>query len=97
MQFNINEWRKIYDRVHAIGQLLKDSRIDKDGNPAVNPLGYDTKRNLDAEIINLLDRCNDYLDSCNMRLPEPLWHYDKEDPKTHASHESFKYGHFLEH
>lgn len=96
MQFNLKEWLKIYNRVHALGKELKEGRPDADGITAKNPLSMTEQFKLESDIKNLLQRSNSYLDQCKMRMPKPLWHYDNKDPSTWISDPSFKYWHRLE-
>lgn len=95
MQFNIKEWRRIYDRVHHLGKKFKDSFPDFDGNPPVAPLDRHEQDQIQTEMSLLTNRSNRYLDATRMRFPAPLWHYNRKDPKTWASHESFKFGHLM--
>jgi hypothetical protein len=99
MKFSIKEWRSIYDKVHELGAKLHDSRptsTDKGGYiPPFAPLSKDEQADLEVEIMNLTRRSQRYLDQCGLTRRKPLWHYDRHDPRTWASHESFKYGHLL--
>lgn len=96
MEFNIKIWKKYYDRVQQLGNMLKDGRPDNDGNPPVSPLSLDDRNSIEFEIKDLTDKSNHYLDRCGMKCPEPTWIYNHADPKTWASHESFAYGHLME-
>jgi hypothetical protein len=96
MQFSIKEWKKYYDRVQQLSRMLRDAMPDNDGNPALAPLSRETRDNLEIEIKNLTDKTNQYLDACHMKPKEPLWKYNREDPKTWASHESFAYAHLMD-
>lgn len=99
MSSNLKEWRKIYDTVYKFGKMLKDSRptIDekKVCHPAIAPISLETQRIIEEEIEKLIVKCKFYLDAIGLRMPAPLWHYDKDDPKTWASDPSFKFGHLL--
>lgn len=99
MNFNIRKWLRIYNRVHALGKMLADSKPTHDdlGNyiAPVAALGKDTQMNLEFEIRELTQRSNRYLDQCGLKMPKPLWHYDRKNPETHISAPEFKYGHLL--
>lgn len=58
MQFDVNEWRKIYDKVQALGASL---------NNANGALEFNEKYDIEIEITELLIKNNDYLDSCGMK------------------------------
>lgn len=100
MKFELKEWRRFYDKIHALGQMLRDSRptyTEKGSYIApICELSKDAQHELESQIQSLSQRCGRYLDQCGMRMPKPLWYYDRKDPKTWRSHESFKYGHLLE-
>lgn len=96
MQFSINEWKRVYNKVHALGKQLKEARVDYDGNPAINPLPFHTQREIENDIQNLTNKSNRYLDACNIRYPIELWAYNRQDKTTWASHSSFKYAHLME-
>jgi hypothetical protein len=100
MNFNIREWSRIYNKVQALGNILKDSLPTYDEYmkemPPANELSNEMKDNIELEIKILLERSNRYLDQCGMRFPKALWKYDRKDPKTWLSHESFKYRHLME-
>lgn len=99
MEFSIKEWRRTYDLVQQLGKTLGDSRPSYDDSgktiPAVLELSLEAQHALEDKIKSLLQKSSKYLDQCGMRPNKPLWHYDRKDPKTWASHESFKYGHLL--
>lgn len=90
----------MYDKVHALGKMLRDSRptyTDKgDYIAPATELSKSCQSELESQIQSLMQRSNKYLDQCGLRMPKPLWHYDRKDPKTWPWHESFKYGHLLE-
>ena len=99
MQFNVNEWRRMYDKVRHLGQILKDSheRVDKDGNwlPALHLISQDAAKSIENEIKELVTKVNIYLDACGL-MPEPsLWKYDPKDESTWASSKKFKFKHLL--
>ena len=95
MKFNVNEWRKIYDKIQCLGQILKDSMpgIDKKKNwvPALNEISRDVFKNIENEIKDLMISCDAYLDAVGMRPKPPVWHFDMKDPSTWVSHESFRF------
>lgn len=89
----------MYNTIQELGATLKDSMptYDKAGNafPPKLEITKDAQQVLEAKIKSLTLRCSRYLDHCGMKMPKPLWYYDKSDAKTHFSHNSFKYGHLL--
>lgn len=99
MQFNINEWRRIYNRVQHLGKMLKESQPTYDEYKnyiePIAELNRDTQDAIKSEISLLMRRSDHYLDVSFMTQPKPLWHYIYNDPKTHLSHEAFKYGHLI--
>lgn len=99
MQFNVNDWRKMYDKIHQLGHTLRDSRptCNEYGEsiPAVASLYPWERAMIETEIKSIINKCSQYLDATGNRLPKPLWYYDRKDKQTCASHESFKYGHLL--
>ncbi len=99
MQFNVKEWRKIYDKVQFLGQIIKDSNesLDDRGRPlpALYPISKDTRNSIEEEIKWLVIKSNTCLDAAEMRTKKPLWKYDKFDPTTWLSHETFRFMHLL--
>lgn len=99
MHFNVKEWRRIYDKVQFLGQILKDANesLDEDRKllPAIYPISRDSRKSLETEIKGLMIDCNICLDAGGMRSNPPLWKYDKDDPTTWASHKSFKFKHLM--
>lgn len=99
MQFNVNEWRRIYDKVQSLGQIIKDSqeRVDKEGNwlPPIHSISQDAAKSIETEIKELLTKVNIYLDACGLRPEPPLWKYDVKDPTTWASSDKFKFKHLI--
>ena len=84
MQFNINLWRKQYDRVNDLGKLLKSY---KDQPTA----GREDVSHLARLVDDCLKSANGYLDDCGMPRAPVLWQYIPEDPTTHASSPLFMY------
>ncbi len=95
MQFEAKIWRKYYDRVQELSQILKNSKIDYQGNPPIAPLDRDAQINIESHISILLDKTNEYLDECYMKPKEPLWTYHRDDKRTWRSHESFAHDDLL--
>ena len=62
MKFNLKDWRKMYDKVHTLGKVLKESQVDWLGNPAPFPLPRDTQLEIESEINTVCQRSNRYLD-----------------------------------
>ena len=95
MIFNINIWRKYYDRVKELGQRLRDSKIDADGNPPLIDISRTEQDDMQTEIDNLMKRSALYLNVCEMKPRKPLWHYNRLDQTTWLSSEKFKYAHLV--
>lgn len=97
--FDVKEWRRIYDKVQHLGQIIKDSnqRLDDEGNwlPALHLISVDARKSIEAEIKVWLAANDNYLDACGMKPNPPLWKYDVKDPTTWASHATFKYKHLM--
>jgi hypothetical protein len=97
MDFSINEWLRIYNKVQMLGKVLKDSYFTYDNlKKAVPPkveLSKDEQLNLESRIKTLTERSNHYLDQCGLKCAVPLWHYNNKDPRTWVSHESFMFEH----
>ncbi len=89
----------MYDKVQELGILLRDSQptYDDIGNyfAPKSLLSKDTQSGLEVRIKSLCQRSNKYLDQCGMRMPKPLWHYDRKNPETHKSAPQFKYAHLI--
>ncbi len=99
MHFNVKKWRRIYDKVQFLGQIIKDANesVDEEGKwvPALYPISRDTKKSIETEIKGLMIECNICLDSGGIRPKPPLWKYNNEDPTTWPSYESFRFNHLL--
>ena len=95
MKFSINEWRRIYDKVQELGEVLKDSLPghDNKGNtfPPKTVLTEGAQSILQSEIKVLIKESETYLDKCGKKKSKPLWYYDRKNPETHASSANFKY------
>lgn len=100
MKFSIKEWRRMYDKVNALGAMLIDSRPTYTDNGSyispVTELSKAFQAELESNIKNIIKRSSMYLDQCGLKISKPCWYYDRDDPRTWCSHESFKYGHLLE-
>ncbi len=100
MEFSIREWRKMYDKIHGLGSMLRDSRPTyTDEGDYIAPraaLSHDAQKELEFQIKTWVERSNRYLNQCGMKMPKPLWYYDRKNPETWVSDPSFKYGHLLE-
>jgi hypothetical protein len=99
MKFSMKEWRRIYDLVNELGRTLRDSQptYTDDGSyiaPKIN-LTKDAQLNLEDKIKSLTQKSCTYMDQCGLKMPRPLWHYDRKNPETHASAPEFLYGHLL--
>ena len=100
MKFSLKEWSRIYHQVHAMGKLLKDSlpTVGRRGKAvaAVAPLTEEMQKNLEQHIKILMKKKCSYMDSCGMKIPPPLWVYDKDDKGTWYSEPEFRYRHLFE-
>lgn len=100
MKFLIKEWRRIYFKVNELGKTLRDSRptYTENGNyiAPVAALNSEWQAWAESEIKSLTQRSGKYLDQCGLKMPRPLWHYDRKSPETWISDPSFKFGHLLE-
>jgi hypothetical protein len=97
MNFSVKEWRRMYDAAHELGVKLKNSRptYDEDYNyyPPISPLTRGQQASLEDRIQIIMEKNNQYLDQCDMKMPKPLWVYDRLKPDTHRSSKHFKYDH----
>jgi hypothetical protein len=100
MKFSVREWRTFYDKIHSLSRILHDSRptYTEIGSyiAPVSPLTKSEQLALESEIKTLSQKCNRYLDQTGHRMPRPLWHYDKKDSGTWASHKDFRFGHLVQ-
>jgi hypothetical protein len=95
MKFNLQIWRNYYDNVQKMGELLKNSKPDEDGNPPINELSYDAKKALESSIKTLCEKCSGYLDQTATMPKHPLWIFNIDDETTWFSSEKFDYAHLL--
>lgn len=99
MKFSVKDWRTYYDEIHTLGKKLSESmpKYMDTGEciPPVAPLSQNVQKDLENKIKNLRQRSNKYLDQCGMRIPQPLWRYNRKNPETHASSSKFKYAHLI--
>jgi hypothetical protein len=99
MQFNVMEWRKIYNKVKVKGQIIKESYpyIDDDHNlcPPLNPIPVNQRKKIEEEIKYLLDQSKRLLNSAGIKPKPPLWIYDPKDVTTWPSDQRFKYKNLL--
>lgn len=89
----------MYDNVHILGKMLKDSRpgYDEEGNPAMpkTNLSKSAQDGIETDIRGIIERSKYYLNQCGLRIPKPLWKYNREDPTTQASSPEFQYQHLI--
>jgi hypothetical protein len=95
MEFNVKVWRGYYDQVNILGQYLKDSRPDWEGNPPKFKISLEERHQVEKEVEELLKLSNDYLDKCKLYPREPKWYYDHNNETTWASSEKFKFSHLM--
>src|SRR5690606_24413382 len=80
MEFSMKEWRNMYDKVHGIGKMLRDSRptYNEHGNyyAPKTELSKDAQIELEFQIKTWMERNTLYLNQCGMNPKKPLWHYD---------------------
>jgi hypothetical protein len=91
----MREWRRMYNNVHRLGKILKNSRPDYDGNPALHALSISSQLNVEAEIKDCLNKTSNYLDGCGLTLSKTRWNYEPKDPTTWISHDSFEFDHLV--
>ena len=89
IEFNIREWRARYNQINILGQYLKDSRPDADGNPAKFKISLTQRHKTENEIAELMRLNDQYLDRCHLRPKDPKWYYDRFNEETWASSEQF--------
>ena len=95
MQFNANEWLKIYNKVQFLGNIIKNSceHVDTKGEWTLPlyPISSQSNTSIENEIKELLTKNNHYLNACNL-FPNPkLWEFNIKDQRTWASSKAFKY------
>ncbi len=95
MRFEINVWRKYYNRVKELGARLKDSKHDADGNPPLIDISRTEQDDIQIEINTLMRKSAFYLNATNMMPWRPLWHYNRADQSTWISSPKFKFGHLV--
>jgi hypothetical protein len=95
MQFNIQTWRKRYDEIQNLGQIIKNSLPNKEGTRPVTPISHETRMSLEKDIEERCKKVSEYLEASNMQMPSPLWHFDIKDESTWLSSEHFAYGHLV--
>ena len=97
MKFSIKDWRRMYDLAQELGTQLKNSRPTYDDclnyYPPVHPLPKIQQHALEDRIQTIMTNNNQYLDECGMKMPKPLWVYNRLNPETHLSSKQFKYEH----
>jgi hypothetical protein len=94
-EFNVKAWRNVYDQVNILGQYLKDSRPDWEGNPPQFTISLEERSKVEKEIEDLIKMSDDYMDKCYLRPREPKWYYDRNNETTWASSEKFSFTHLL--
>lgn len=95
MEFDVKIWRNYYDQVNILGQYLKDSLPDWDGEPPKFKITLDERRRIERDIEDLQKRCDAYLDRCKLYPKEPKWYYDRSNETTWPSSEKFIFHHLL--
>lgn len=95
MEFNVKVWRGYYDQVNILGQYLKDSRPDWEGNPPKFKISLEERHQVEKEVEELLKLSSDYLDKYKLYPREPKWYYDRNNETTWASSEKFKFSHLM--
>jgi hypothetical protein len=90
-EFDVNTWRSYYDQVQILGQYLKDSRPNIDGDPAKFKISIEERNRVESEIDELLKMCDNYLDKCKVYPKEPKWYYHRDNPITWVSSEKFQF------
>ncbi len=79
MNFNVKEWRRVYDEVKYLGEIYKDSlpififkNYKWDKHPPKTPLSLDAQRGVEREIKKLIAKTSRYMDMCGItaRMPK---------------------------
>lgn len=94
-EFSVRAWRSTYDQVNILGQYLKDSRPDWEGNPPKHIISLEERTKVEREIADLLKMNDKYLDKCKLYPREPKWYYDRNNESTWASSEKFQFFHLM--
>lgn len=92
---NADIWRRIYDEVKEMGQLIKDSTPDAQGYNKLPLIGKKEREDMFRAIEVLQKRASSYVDTLNIQSTPIKWRYNREDPTTHASQKSFAYKHLM--
>jgi hypothetical protein len=100
MDFCIDEWRKMYDKINQVGKLINDStpRYDKFTKETIYQkinLTNEKKFKLRHEMEVLTKKVARYLSTTNMFPNPPLWHYDIHNERTWLSSSQFEYKHLV--
>ena len=95
MEFNVKVWRGYYDQINILGQYLKDSRPDWEGNPPKFTISLQERKQVEDEIKQISKLSSDYLDKCKLHPHEPKWVYNPRNETTWASSEKFIFHHFM--
>lgn len=89
----MNVWKSCYDKVQEIGQFIKDSSTDIDGNHKLPLISKTEKKEWLIKIDKLLKESNYFLGKKKLILFKKKWQYKLNDPTTHASSIAFEYEH----
>lgn len=60
-EFDINVWRSYYDEINILGQYLKYSYPDWDGNPPKFIISLSERRKVEKDIAEIIKKCSAYL------------------------------------
>lgn len=97
MNISLKEWNKLYVKVHYLGKILRASRATYTQTglkiAALHELSSKDEHHLQWELNNTLKQSSKYLKHCGITMSQPLWHYERTNPETHASSPEFKYSH----
>lgn len=66
-KFNPRIWRNYYDQVQILGEYLKDSYPDAEGNISKVNISEEEKHKIRVDISQLLRYSDKYIDSVSMR------------------------------
>ncbi len=94
-EFDVRVWRNYYDQINVLGQYLKDSRPDWEGNPPLFQISLEERHKVEKEVEELMRLSDKYLDQCHLRPREPKWYYDRNNETTWASSEKFLFSHLM--
>lgn len=94
MAFDINIWRELYDRINAIGSVVKINNRARH-NREHYEFGMTDIENMTKAASNICADATNYMNDNGILASIPKWQYLSEDETTHASSPKFVYSHLL--